>query len=124
LMPGIAHSPHHCMAARPWVNEEGSHQSVGAPRSIDFDKNSSRIFANDSLTSGVVKPGLLSAGRESLPTVHRIGPRRAPPPNDGVTPASLPMNKPFWSFVLSALEAAISSSMGAGGFSPAFSGML
>ena len=63
LMPGIAHRPHHCMAARPWVNDEGSHQSVGAPSKIDFDKNSSRIFSNDCLTSGVVKPGLLSAVR-------------------------------------------------------------
>src|SRR5215212_2931679 len=123
-IPGIAHRPHHCIAARPWVKEEGSHQSVGAPSRIDLDRNSSRILANDCFTSGVVKPGLLSAVRKSLPTIHRIWPSSDPPPKEGVTPASLPMNRPFWSLVVRALDAAISSSMVAGGFTPALSSTL
>jgi hypothetical protein len=51
-------------------------------------------------------------------------PRSDPPPNDGVTPASLPMNRPFWSLVFDAFDAAISSSMVVGGFTPALSRML
>lgn len=62
-MPGMAHNPHHCMAASPWVNEDGSHQSVGAPSSSEFDVNSSRIFLNDCSTSGVMNPGWLSSVR-------------------------------------------------------------
>src|SRR5918912_1465379 len=84
------------------------------PRKVDG-------LPNDCLTWAVVKPGLLSAVRKSLPAAHRMGPRSEPPPNDGVTPASLPMNRPFWSLVLSAFDASISSSMVVGGFTPALS---
>src|SRR3954454_4522528 len=70
-MPGMAHRPHHCIAASPWVNEDGSHQSVGAPSSSESEVNRSRSLAKDCLASPLVKPGLLSSVRKSVPTHQR-----------------------------------------------------
>jgi hypothetical protein len=42
---GIAHSPPHCMAVRPWLKAPGSCQSVGAPTSSPSDWRSSRNFS-------------------------------------------------------------------------------
>jgi hypothetical protein len=121
---GIAHSPHHCMAASSWVKADGSHQSVGAPSRSDPVSASSRSLRRESFASGVVKPIRLSAVRFAVPADQSTRSSRAPPPNAGVTPASLPMNRPFTPSRSSARVALISSSMVVGGCTPAAASRL
>lgn len=88
LMPGIAHKPHHCIAVRPWMNADGSNQSVGAPSSSDLLVYSSRIFFRPSTVAGVSKATLWSAVSSSLPVAQTSGLARMslPPSGRGTGP--------------------------------------
>ena len=58
-------------------------------------KNSSRILANDCLTSSGGEARLVVRGQIVAADRPQDRPEREPPPKEGVTPASLPMKRPF-----------------------------